>query len=76
VSDAIDTLTAAGRFFFHMLAALAGMKRDLIRERTQAGLKFAPWRCRLCASGMATLAQPCGFNGFNRVLVCRILLAS
>ncbi|MGH7116649.1 MAG: recombinase family protein, partial [Stellaceae bacterium] len=39
--DAIDTSTPAGRFFFRLLAALAEMERDLIRERTQAGLSAA-----------------------------------
>jgi DNA invertase Pin-like site-specific DNA recombinase len=44
--DAIDTSTPAGRFFFHLLAALAEMERDLIRERTQAGLSAARARGR------------------------------
>ena len=46
LSDAIDTTTAAGRFFFHVLAALAEMERDLIRERTNAGLSAARARGR------------------------------
>lgn len=41
LTDGIDTTTAAGRFFFHMMAALAEMERDLIRERTMAGLSAA-----------------------------------
>lgn len=41
LTDGIDTTTPAGRFFFHMMAALAEMERDLIRERTQAGLAAA-----------------------------------
>ncbi len=41
VTDGIDTTTPAGRFFFHMMAALAEMERDLIRERTLAGLAAA-----------------------------------
>jgi Resolvase, N terminal domain len=44
--DTIDTGTPAGRFFFHLLAALAEMERDLIRERTQAGLSAARARGR------------------------------
>jgi DNA invertase Pin-like site-specific DNA recombinase len=43
----IDTTTAAGRFFFHTLCALAEMERDLIRERTMAGLAAARSRGRL-----------------------------
>ncbi|MEM1007366.1 MAG: recombinase family protein [Myxococcota bacterium] len=41
LTDGIHTQTAAGRFFFHIMAALAEMERDLIRERTQAGLAAA-----------------------------------
>lgn len=41
LTDGIDTSTPAGRFFFHMMAALAEMERDLIRERTRAGLDAA-----------------------------------
>jgi DNA invertase Pin-like site-specific DNA recombinase len=42
----IDTSTAQGRFFFHLTAALAEMERDLIRERTKAGLVAARARGR------------------------------
>lgn len=38
LTDGIDTGTPAERFFSHMMAALAEMERDLIRERTRAGL--------------------------------------
>ncbi len=41
ITDNIDTTTAAGRFFFNVMAALANMERDLIVERTQAGLAAA-----------------------------------
>lgn len=41
LTDSIDTQTTAGRFFFHVMASLAEMERDLIRERTQAGLVAA-----------------------------------
>src|SRR3954469_15396145 len=46
LSEGIDTTTAAGRFFFHVLAALAQMERELIRERTMAGLSAARARGR------------------------------
>lgn len=46
VTDGIDTTTPAGRFFFHVLAAMAQMERDLIRERTRAGLSAARARGR------------------------------
>lgn len=47
LTDGIDTGTPAGRFFFHVMAALAEMERDLIRERTKAGLIAAKARGRL-----------------------------
>ena len=47
LTDGIDTSTSSGRFFFHMMAALAEMERDLIRERTNAGLAAARARGRL-----------------------------
>ena len=41
LTDGIDTTTPSGRFFFHMMASLAQMERELIAERTQAGLDAA-----------------------------------
>ena len=41
LSDSIDTTTASGRFFFHVMASLAEMERELTVERTRAGLGAA-----------------------------------
>jgi DNA invertase Pin-like site-specific DNA recombinase len=41
VTDAIDTATPSGRFFFHVMASLAQMERELTIERTRAGLETA-----------------------------------
>jgi DNA invertase Pin-like site-specific DNA recombinase len=41
LTDAIDTGTASGRFFFHVMASLAEMERELTVERTRAGLAAA-----------------------------------
>ena len=41
VTDNIDTSTPAGRFFFHVMASLAQMERELLVERTRAGLDAA-----------------------------------
>lgn len=41
LTDGIDTTTPAGRFFFHVMASLAQMERELIAERTGAGLAAA-----------------------------------
>ncbi|RAX08194.1 recombinase family protein [Photorhabdus bodei] len=38
LTDSIDTSTSMGRFFFHVMSALAEMERELIVERTNAGL--------------------------------------
>ncbi|MCT4707217.1 recombinase family protein [Enterobacteriaceae bacterium H16N7] len=41
LTDSIDTSTPMGRFFFHVMSALAEMERELIVERTRAGLAAA-----------------------------------
>ncbi|MEW9891467.1 MAG: recombinase family protein [Candidatus Symbiodolus clandestinus] len=41
LTDSIDTSTPSGRFFFHVMASLAQMERELIVERTRAGLEVA-----------------------------------
>lgn len=41
LTDAIDTGTSSGRFFFHVMASLAQMERELTVERTRAGLAVA-----------------------------------
>jgi len=41
LADGIDTKTQAGRFFFQVMASLAQMERELIIERTRAGLEAA-----------------------------------
>jgi len=47
LTDAIDTSTPAGRFFFHVMASLAQMERELLIERTRAGLDTAKAQGRL-----------------------------
>ena len=44
--ESIDTTTPAGRLVFHVFASLAEFERDLIRERTAAGLAAARARGR------------------------------
>jgi DNA invertase Pin-like site-specific DNA recombinase len=44
IQDNIDTSTTMGRFFFHVMAAIAEMERDLIRDRVMAGLAAAKSR--------------------------------
>jgi DNA invertase Pin-like site-specific DNA recombinase len=47
LSESIDTTTANGRLFFSIMGALAEFERDLIRERTHAGLAAARARGRV-----------------------------
>jgi DNA invertase Pin-like site-specific DNA recombinase len=46
LTEAIDTTTPGGRLIFHVFGALGQFERDLIRERTQAGLMAAAARGR------------------------------
>lgn len=43
----IDTTTPGGKLVFHVFAALAEFERDLIKERTRAGLVAAKARGRI-----------------------------
>ncbi len=47
LQEQIDTTTSGGKLVFHVFGALAEFERDLIRERTQAGLLAARARGRL-----------------------------
>lgn len=46
LQEAIDTTTPGGKLVFHVIAALAEFERDLIKERTNAGLSSARARGR------------------------------
>jgi len=46
LTEAIDTTTPGGRLIFHIFGALGQFERDLIRERTRAGLIAAAARGR------------------------------
>jgi site-specific DNA recombinase len=66
--QAIDTSTAMGRFFLTVIAGAAEMERNLIRERTTAGLAHkkskgervgqVPFGFRVAANGVALEALP------------------
>jgi len=47
LKENIDTTTSGGKLVFHLFGALAEFERNLIRERTQAGLTAARARGRL-----------------------------
>jgi DNA invertase Pin-like site-specific DNA recombinase len=46
LTESIDTTTSGGKLIFHIFGALAEFERDIIRERTQAGLSAARARGR------------------------------
>jgi DNA invertase Pin-like site-specific DNA recombinase len=46
IQENIDTMTSGGKLIFHVFGALAEFERDLIRERTNAGLAAARARGR------------------------------
>jgi DNA invertase Pin-like site-specific DNA recombinase len=47
LNESIDTTTPTGRLIFHVFAAVAEFERDLIRDRTVAGLTAARARGRV-----------------------------
>ena len=68
LQESIDTTTPGGKLVFHVFAALAEFERDLVRERTRAGLAAA--RARGRHGG-----RPSVLTG-NRLRVARELYAS
>lgn len=56
LTEAIDTTTSAGRLLFGILASLAAFERDVIRERTVAGLAAA--RARGNLGGRPSMMTP------------------
>lgn len=66
--ESIDTTTPAGKLTFHIFAALAEFERDMIRERTNAGLEAARRRGKV-------LGRPKSLND-EQLKMARTLLAS
>lgn len=56
LNSPVDTTTAMGKFIFKMFAGIAEMERDIIRERTMAGLAAARLRGRI--GGRPSSANP------------------
>ncbi|WP_387467117.1 recombinase family protein [Photorhabdus sp. RM323S] len=67
LTDSIDTSTAMGRFFFHMMSALAEMERELIVERTNAGLSAARAKGRIGG-------RPVSFSSVEQQQAIRLLV--
>ena len=47
ITESIDTTTSGGKLIFHIFGALAEFERELIKERTNAGLQAARARGRV-----------------------------
>ncbi len=65
VDQSIDTSTPSGRLLFHVLASIGEFERDLIRERTVAGLAAARRRGR-------KLGRPRRIDARTRARVLRL----
>lgn len=64
LKESIDTTTPAGRLMFHVIAALAEFERDIISERTMAGLEAA--RARGRKGGRPKAAEKIGAKNLAR----------
>ena len=60
LTENIDTTTSGGKLIFHIFGALAEFERNLIRERTQAGLSAARARGRKGGSPQALTRKKLG----------------
>lgn len=65
LQESIDTSTSGGKLIFHMFGALAEFERNLIRERTMAGLAAARGRGR-------TGGRPRKLNGSKQELLYKL----
>jgi DNA invertase Pin-like site-specific DNA recombinase len=68
LTESIDTTTSGGKLVFHVFGALAEFERELIRERTQAGLRAARARGRLGGRPRAD-----AFNTANKISIAQSL---
>lgn len=86
ITENIDTTTSGGKLVFHIFGALAELERDIIKERTNAGLQAARARGRLGGRPKAktlntpkkvAIAQSLYENKNNTILeICRTLNVS
>jgi len=82
LTEKIDTTTSGGKLIFHIFGALAEFERNLIRERTQAGLTAARARGKKGGRPKAltyqrrSIAQELYDTGHPIVDICRTLKIS
>jgi DNA invertase Pin-like site-specific DNA recombinase len=80
LKESLDTTTAGGRLIFHVFGALAEFEREIIRERTIAGLESARargrhgGRPRALDEGKAKLARRLKNEGNHSVDEIRAML--
>src|SRR5207248_1134430 len=80
ITENIDTTTSGEKLVFHIFGALAEFERDIIRERTNAGLQAARSRGRLggrpkSLSGKKTAMAQALYNDKNNTVdeICKTL---
>jgi DNA invertase Pin-like site-specific DNA recombinase len=80
IQESIDTTTSGGKLVFHIFGALAEFERNLIRERTQAGLLAARARGRKggrpkALTGKKTAMAQALYNDKNNTIdeICKTL---
>jgi DNA invertase Pin-like site-specific DNA recombinase len=75
ITENIDTTTSGGKLIFHIFGALAEFERDIIRERTQAGLQAARARGRTGGWPKATtLNNPKRWLGLKHSMKIKTIL--
>lgn len=65
LQESLDTSSSSGKLIFHIFGALAEFERNLIRERTEAGLQAARARGR-------TGGRPKSLNADKRALAVKL----
>ena len=66
LTEALDTSTAGGRLVFNIFASIAAFERQLVQERTQAGLAAARARGRV--GGRPTVMTPAKIRTARRMI--------
>ena len=66
VTENLDTSTHTGKFIFHVFASLAEFERNVIRERTNAGLKSARARGRVGG-------RPSKLSDEDKDMICQLM---
>jgi DNA invertase Pin-like site-specific DNA recombinase len=69
LQESIDTTTSGGKLIFHIFSALAEFERDVIRDRTKAGLVAARARGRV--GGRPALLAPKQINRLKKLYDAR-----